>query len=167
MALERINRTEVVALREAEVAAIARQRHADAELVRLDTERAQLLAWLDLESTAAKEQAAQDALAKARLQADLDRDAMLQQLAHQKRLMEVEVLRARAEISLTEAAAKAQILMAEKLPELASAVGQKFGEIKLTQFGGADGLNVAPAVKAVGELLALAKTAISPRPVDD
>jgi hypothetical protein len=51
-----------------------------------------------------------------------------------------------------EAGAQARIITAEKLPELASAVGQRLGEVKLTQIGGSGLESVAESVQGVLEL---------------
>ena len=72
-------------------------------------------------------------------------------------LREAEVARARAAAELEAAAAKAKVITAERLPELAGAVGARFGEVKVTQIGG-EGTQqnpfgaVAQALAAVLEL---------------
>jgi len=55
------------------------------------------------------------------------------------------------------AEAQARILMAEKLPALAAAVGQRFGEVKVVQIGG-DGNPFATVAQAVGSVLELIKS---------
>ncbi len=53
---------------------------------------------------------------------------------------------------------RVRLRMAEKLPELANAVGQKFGEVKVTHIG--DGASpFATVAQAVGAVLDLAKNA--------
>jgi flotillin len=73
-----------------------------------------------------------------------------------ERRAEVELVRARAEKEL--AAAKARVITAERLPDLASAVGQRFGEVKVTQIGG-DGRPFASITDAVMSVLELARSA--------
>jgi regulator of protease activity HflC (stomatin/prohibitin superfamily) len=100
---------------------------------------------------------------KMRLQSarnELLADALQAKLTRQKQEAEVEVAvgRQRAEVALAQAEAdkeaaiaKARIITAENLPELAGAVGAKFGEVKLTQIGGGDAgfSSIAQAVSSV------------------
>jgi hypothetical protein len=97
---------------------------------------------------------------------ELDRAEVALHVERRRLLAEIGLTegRAKAEASLVaaqaereSAEAKARVLMAENLPKLAAAVGQKFGEVKITQIGGA-GANegpfnsIAQAVAAVVEL---------------
>ncbi|MBK7580450.1 MAG: hypothetical protein IPI67_09620 [Myxococcales bacterium] len=61
---------------------------------------------------------------------------------------------AQARAERESAEAKARIITAENLPKLAAAVGQKFGEVKITQFGGAENAfgSIAQAVQSVVNL---------------
>ena len=67
---------------------------------------------------------------------------------------EAAVLLAKAKAEQTAVDSRVRLRLAEKLPELANAVGQKFGEVKITQIGeGASPFaTVAQAVGAVMEL---------------
>ncbi len=56
------------------------------------------------------------------------------------------------------ARAKAEVLRAEKLPELAAAVGQRFGEVKITQLGGSNDSPFAGIAGAVAAVVDLAKS---------
>ena len=87
-------------------------------------------------------------------------------LERARRELSVELLRteglARAEVDLEQARvereraeAKARVLVAERLPDLAAAVGQRFGEVKVTQIGGGDAFG--QVAQAVTSVLAAAK----------
>ncbi|MBM4281420.1 MAG: hypothetical protein FJ137_11900 [Deltaproteobacteria bacterium] len=69
---------------------------------------------------------------------------------------EVELAAKRAEVQAVIAASDVRVALAKNLPALAGAVGQKFGEVKVTTIGG-DGQNpfgqVAQAVAAVVDLV--------------
>lgn len=165
--LEALRKRAELAEREAELAAEIANRDAAQELARLAREREEHEAWLALEQTEREVLAAKDALAKARLVADIERDALLAEANHAEQLRAVDVLRRRATVAKDEAATKAQLLLAERLPDLANAVGQKFGEIKLTQIGGEGGLNLSPAVSAFGEVVTLAKSLLAQQSTRD
>jgi len=92
-------------------------------------------------------------------------DALKAKLTRQQNEAEVEVSvgRQRAEVALAQAqadkeaaTARARIITAEKLPELAGAVGAKFGEVKLTQIGGGDA-GFSSIAQAVSSVLKLAR----------
>jgi hypothetical protein len=67
------------------------------------------------------------------------------------------VATAKAEAEALTASTEARLHLAKNLPALAGAVGQKFGEVKVTTIGGGDGANpfgqVAQAVAAVVDLV--------------
>jgi hypothetical protein len=67
-----------------------------------------------------------------------------------------EVAMARAMAEKEGAIARARIITAEKLPELAGAVGARFGEVKVTQIGGAESA-FSSIAQAVGSVLELAR----------
>jgi regulator of protease activity HflC (stomatin/prohibitin superfamily) len=71
---------------------------------------------------------------------------------------EAEVARARAGAEAESAAARARLTVAHKLPELAAAVGARFGEVHVTQIGGGDS-PFATIAQAVASLVALARDA--------
>ncbi|MEM6731421.1 MAG: hypothetical protein AAF658_07680, partial [Myxococcota bacterium] len=54
--------------------------------------------------------------------------------------------------------AQAELVRAENLPELAAAVGQRFGEVKITQLGQVDGSPFGGIAQAVAAVLDLAKS---------
>jgi flotillin len=67
-----------------------------------------------------------------------------------------EVAMAQALAQKEAAIARARILTAEKLPELAAAIGARFGEVKVTQIGGGDS-PFSSIAQALGSVLALVK----------
>ncbi|MCC7072207.1 MAG: hypothetical protein IT383_12840 [Deltaproteobacteria bacterium] len=82
-------------------------------------------------------------------------EATLKQLEGES---EAAVLQAKARAEQTLVDSRVRLRMAEKLPELASAVGQKFGEVKVTHIG--EGASpFATVAQAVGAVLELAKSA--------
>jgi uncharacterized membrane protein YqiK len=95
---------------------------------------------------------------------EIERAEVALHVERRRLLAEIELTegRAQAEAALAQAQAeresaeaKARVLMAENLPKLAAAVGQKFGEVKITQIGGANEgpfNSIAQAVAAVVEL---------------
>jgi hypothetical protein len=70
---------------------------------------------------------------------------------------EATVLAAKAEARAVDVASEARLHLAKNLPALAGAVGQKFGEVKVTTIGSGEGANpfgqVAQAVAAVVDLV--------------
>ncbi len=71
---------------------------------------------------------------------------------------EAEVARARAQAEAESAAARARLTVAHKLPELAAAVGARFGEVNVTQIGAGDS-PFGTIAQAVASLVALARDA--------
>ena len=69
---------------------------------------------------------------------------------------EAEVARARAQAEAESAAARARLTVAHKLPELAAAVGARYGEINITQIGSGDS-PFSSITQAVASLLTLAR----------
>ncbi|HQP39466.1 MAG TPA: hypothetical protein PLI95_29990, partial [Polyangiaceae bacterium] len=63
---------------------------------------------------------------------------------------------AQAHAEREQAEARARVLTAEKLPALASAVGQRFGEVKIVQMGG-EANAFSSIAQAVASVLELAK----------
>jgi regulator of protease activity HflC (stomatin/prohibitin superfamily) len=78
---------------------------------------------------------------------------------HQAALREAEVARLGALVRRIEAEARARELTAEKLPELAAAVGDRMGEVKVTHVGVGEGAfaTIADAVRSVLALAAIAE----------
>lgn len=113
---------------------------------------------------------AHELVARAReLEAALERTRWQAELERRRAAGEVEVTlgRGRAEVALAEAeaesaaaAARARLVTAERLPDLAAAVGARFGEIKVTQIGGAGGSDAGgfgAIAQAVAGILTLAR----------
>ena len=133
-----------------------------------DAEARQLL----MAAQARAEIEAHEVVARAHeLAATLERARWQAELERRRAGGEVEVTlgRARAEVALAEAeaesamtAARARLTTAERLPELAAAVGARFGEVKVTQIGGtggagSDGGGFGAIAQAVAGVLALAR----------
>jgi flotillin len=121
-----------------------------------EIERTETLARREIEA----HQLLTDALAqkteRMRLEAGADADRRRGEaevaLIEARSVAEGELLSARAERELAEA--KARILMAENLPKLAAAVGQKFGEVKITHIGSGENPfgSIAQAIASVVEV---------------
>jgi hypothetical protein len=69
-----------------------------------------------------------------------------------------ELARAQAEAAAIDAAARARLEIAQNLPALAAAVGQRFGEVKITQIGG-PGSALSGIAESVAAILNLARDA--------
>lgn len=65
----------------------------------------------------------------------------------------------KAKVEREQAEARARVAMAERLPELAGAVGQRFGEVKVTQIGDGAASPFASIAQAVASVVELAKSA--------
>jgi uncharacterized membrane protein YqiK len=155
---------------EAKLAAEAKLREQSAEIVRREAEAktrdaiaAEVRRMQEAQAEIDAHALRAEALAR---RSEIDRTEVALHVERRRLLAEVELTegRAQAEAALAaaqaeqaSAEAKARVLMAENLPKLAAAVGQKFGEVKITQIGGA-GMNegpfnsIAQAVTAVVEL---------------
>jgi len=72
---------------------------------------------------------------------------------------EAEVALARARAEVEAAAARARVVTAERLPELAGAVGARFGEVKVTHIGGGGDGAFGSIAQAVAGVLELARRA--------
>jgi hypothetical protein len=79
------------------------------------------------------------------------------QAAIDRRAAEVALAAAQAEQLRAEA--QACVLRAQQLPQLAAAVGQKFGEVKITQIGASEQSPFGAVAQAVAAVLELAKQA--------
>ena len=71
-------------------------------------------------------------------------------------LAQAQAARAQAEARQAEAEAEARLVTAHKLPELAAAVGQRIGEVRIHHFG--DGAPFSPLISAVESLLSLTRS---------
>lgn len=156
-----------VALREEEVRAREAQRRIElafeTERTRIDDARARQ-ALLAAEAQA--EIAAHETLVRAReLEAARARIGWLAEDERRRAAAEVdrevgraeaEVARARAQAEAESVAARARLTVAHKLPELAAAVGARFGEVNVTQIGAGDS-PFASIAQAVASLLTLAR----------
>jgi hypothetical protein len=157
---------ELEAARLADEAAL-RERKASLLLQEREAEVQRALVLEDLRRKEAEARLATHALLleAAHKEAELKALAREEQLAERRAAAEivrvqgsadVEIAAKKAEVHATVAASDARVALAKNLPALAGAVGQKFGEVKVTTIGG-DGQNpfgqVAQAVAAVVDLV--------------
>jgi len=97
-------------------------------------------------------------LERSQLAVELDMQRARAEAQHVIGNLQAEESLARAKAAMEHAQAKSRVLIAEKLPELASAVGSRFGEVKVTSFGG-DNNPFGSIAQAVASVLELAKEA--------
>lgn len=151
-------------LREAEAEAEVRQKAQ--EIARAEAEghaRDKIAEMERTEALARREIAAHELMTEAQAQknvmlsleatADAERRRVVAEveLVEARARAEGELASAKAERELAEA--KARILNAENLPKLAAAVGQKFGEVKVTHFGNDNPFgSIAQAIASVVEV---------------
>lgn len=121
---------------------------------------AQSEAQAELDAHAARAEAASRRL-------ELERLSWTAQLEYRRAVADVASVEGRsaAEVALAQAhaereqsEARARVITAEKLPALAAAVGQRFGEIKIVQMGGGDGNAFSSIAQAVTSVLELARS---------
>jgi regulator of protease activity HflC (stomatin/prohibitin superfamily) len=117
--------------------------------------RAAAEAAAEVEAHNARAQAVAAALALAETELALQAQQREQEIALAERagLAQANVDARRADVDRVRAEAKARLVTAEKLPELAAAVGERVGEMKVVQVGGEA---VAPIASAVERLLRFA-----------
>lgn len=90
--------------------------------------------------------------AHAELKTELARRKELTAMSRLEGEAEAELALARARADQVAAEARARVLLAENLPALAGAVGQRFGEVNVTQIGGDAFGTVARAMSSILEL---------------
>lgn len=142
---------------EAEREALARRAQSAAEHTRLEVQQRALeveAARAELDSAEARLAAEEKriALAQLRSQAERSRRSAEAELTRLEGEARAAVLLAEARAAEVRAAAEARRVTAQKLPELAAAVGARIGEVKLTHIGGEAAHPVVGAVSAVVEL---------------
>ena len=134
-----------------------RELETEEQRARVDAEVA--LAQIELEAQARKLEAlaARAELARAEQEAVLlgrRRDA---EVLREVGGIEAEVELAKARVERERAEAAARLETARRLPELAAAVGERFGEVRVTQIG-SDGSPFGSIAQAVGSVLELARS---------
>ncbi len=152
-----VERRRAAAEAEAERAALDRQAQTAAERTAHEVRRRGLeveAARAEIESAEARLAAEEARIALARLRAEAERAgrAAEAELSRREGEAQAAVLLAEARAAEVRAAAEARRVTAQKLPELAAAVGGRVGEIKLTQIGGEASHPVVGALAAVVEL---------------
>jgi len=152
---------------EAKLAAAARLREQAAEYARHEAEARTRDAVLAHERTVAEARAELEAheiraqalakraeLSRVEVQSDVERRKALAEVRLVEDSSQAEGALAKARAERERAEAQARVLTAENLPKLAAAVGQKFGEVKITQSGSTENAfgSIAQAVASVVEL---------------
>jgi hypothetical protein len=166
LASEKAVREKRAELEEARLVGEAEMRDKQREIARAEAEsraRDQIAEIERTESLARREIAAHELMTEALAQKNLLRSLEANADAERRRVVaevelvearaqaEGELASARAERELAEA--KARVLNAENLPKLAAAVGQKFGEVKVTHFGNDNPFgSIAQAIASVVEV---------------
>jgi flotillin len=156
-----------VALREEEARAREAQRRIElafeTERARVDDARerqallaAEANAEIESHETLLRARDLESVRARIAWQAEDERRRAAAQVGLEVGRSEAEVARARAQAEAESASARARLTIAHKLPELAAAVGARFGEVKVTQIGGGDS-PFASIAHAVASLVALAR----------
>jgi regulator of protease activity HflC (stomatin/prohibitin superfamily) len=124
-------------------------------------------AALEVDEAKARVEAQEALLSQARAQAELARLTQAGELERRRAEAEVhkiagemsaEVALADARAAKVAAEARARVAIAESLPELAAAVGQRFGEVKVTHIGG-DASPFGSIAQAVASVIELARDA--------
>jgi len=125
---------------------VLKQREHDAEQMRVLLDMHELKATMD---------ARQAELARATATLDAELRKMAADAQQAEGLAQALVELRRTEAALGAAEADARRLMAQNLPALASAIGQRISEVKLTQFGGADNpfAHIGGALQAILDLV--------------
>jgi flotillin len=147
--------------------AALRARERDIESAEAEAATAEAIRRQALAVQAAEAEIAAHEVEVQRLSLSAERDALAWRADHARREAEAAVTslegRQHAEVKLADAtaeqalaAADARRTVAERLPDLAAAVGERMGEVRLTQIGG-DGFG--SITKAVSSLLELARDA--------
>jgi regulator of protease activity HflC (stomatin/prohibitin superfamily) len=147
----------------ARAAEIARER-AEAE-----TREAVRAAAREVERARARVEARAALLDGTRAEAEIGEAKLRAELERRRAEAEAEVAvgRGRAELDAlvaaneaTRSAARARVLLVENLPALAGAVGERFGEVRVTQIGG-DGQPFGTIAQAVASVVALAREGLA------
>ena len=141
------------ATQRAEIDADAAVRARRSEVDRLEAEAA-----IDAHELQARAQELRLELSRQGWQADLAQRQAAVAVEREEGDARTAIALASAQASQAEAQAKAQVLTAERLPDLAAAVGQRFGEVKLVQVGG-DKAVFSAVGEAVRGVLDLARSA--------
>ncbi len=123
---------------------------------RRNLEREEMDAELKNQEHKKRLQVARDELLADALRAKLTRMQSQSELELALDRQRSEVAMAQAMADKESAIAKARVISAEKLPELASAIGGKFGEVSVTQIGGGENA-FSSIAQAVGSVLKLAR----------
>jgi uncharacterized membrane protein YqiK len=143
-----------------QTAAVEQRRHEAAARARMrDAELAREVAQAELEAHEVLALAARNDASLARMRSELSAevDERAAAVVRAQGLARAEVERQQAEVHYRQAEAEARRLLAENLPQLAAAFGERIGELKIAHYGGGD-QPLAPLVGAVSALVDLAKS---------
>jgi regulator of protease activity HflC (stomatin/prohibitin superfamily) len=158
-------------IEEAKLAVSARLREQGAEFARREAEAQTRDAILEHERRVQEARAELEAheiraqalikraeLARVEVSSDVERRTALAEVKRVEERSDAEGDLARARIERERAEARARVIGAENLPKLAAAVGQKFGEVKITHFGATES-PFGSIAQAVASVIDLAKSA--------
>ena len=158
-------------IEEAKLAVSARLREQGAEFARREAEAQTRDAILEHERRVQEARAELEAheiraqalikraeLARVEVSSDVERRTALAAAKRPEERSDAQGDLARARIERERAEARARVIGAENLPKLAAAVGQKFGEVKITHFGATES-PLGSIAQAVASVIDLAKSA--------
>ena len=139
---------------EAQAATALKEQAARAE-IQIAEQRAR--AELEAAELRAKALEAQIALDSVREKAERHRREAELAIAEREGRVHAEITMLDAQAQLVASDAQAKVLTAQKLPELAAAIGQRIGEVRITQMGG-EGNPFSQLTQGVSAVLAMVKT---------
>jgi uncharacterized membrane protein YqiK len=141
--------------RRAEAAQQTARITADTEIERQKLAAATAAAQLEAHEIAARATLARLQLARSEWEADNERRRALAETTLAEGRADAETRLALARTAQVQAEADARVLMAENLPQLAAAVGQRMGEVKITQIGGVENAfsSITSALASVLEMV--------------
>jgi flotillin len=142
-------------------ARIAREQHERQSQARIEEQarkRAEAEARLEVHDTLLKEAEAALELDKTQREADDAKRRTEAQLVLAEGAAATEVARQKAEVEQLLAAAHARRVTAENMPHLAAAVGQRIGEVKVTQIGSGGDNPYGSLLEAIGGVVDMVRT---------
>jgi len=153
-------RQEAVLVEQARVLAVeARQKDSAQRITEGELKKKEAVAQMEVQATLLEAARLDAELARVSGQADLEREQAQMAVAEARAQLMLRTKRGEAEVQAIVDESRARVRTAEQLPVLAAAVGQKIGEVRVTQIGeGASPFGfVADAVSSVIGLADLAR----------
>ncbi len=137
------------------------QREAEAQARRRAAELAALEAIAEQQSLPARHALAEQRAELDRLLTMVDAELRRRQaeLAREEGLVRAEVALRDADVHCQRSEADAQLELARRLPELARAIGERMGQVNVTQLGGVDMSPLAHVAATISSLLDIARSA--------